>query len=163
MNKYITIKLLKKWCSYCVPEYPPSASPHCSPLQSRCFLCFTVSYFLPSLPVNTWRIIRVKTLLSQNCDLEECRPLSLIPKEGWASRSLCPLLLLWFKSLHPCPKDSMSLGPPQPHPNAAAAAAKSCQSCPTLPDPIDGSPPGSSVHGIFQARTLEWVATAFFQ
>ena len=74
-----------------------------------------------------------------------------------------PLLLLWFKSLHPCPKDRMSLGPPQPHPNAAAAAAKSCQSCPTLRDPIDGSLPGSSVHGIFQARTLEWVATAFFQ
>ena len=41
---------------------------------------------------------------------------------------------------------------------AAAAAAKSLQSSPTLCDPIDGSPPGSSVHGIFQARTLEWVA-----
>ena len=37
-------------------------------------------------------------------------------------------------------------------------AAKSLQSCPTLCDPIDGSPPGSSVHGILQARTLEWVA-----
>ena len=41
---------------------------------------------------------------------------------------------------------------------AAAAAAKSLQSCPTLCDPIDGSPPGSPVTGIFQARTLEWVA-----
>ena len=41
---------------------------------------------------------------------------------------------------------------------AAAAAAKSLQSCPTLCDPIDGSPPGSSVHGILQARTLEWGA-----
>ena len=40
----------------------------------------------------------------------------------------------------------------------AAAAAKSLQLCPTLCDPIDGSPPGSSVHGIFQARVLEWVA-----
>ena len=40
----------------------------------------------------------------------------------------------------------------------AAAAAKSLQSCPTLCDPIDSSPPGSSVHGILQARTLEWVA-----
>ena len=38
------------------------------------------------------------------------------------------------------------------------AAAKSLQSCPTLCDPIDGSPPGSSVPGILQARTLEWVA-----
>ena len=41
---------------------------------------------------------------------------------------------------------------------AAAAAAKSLQSCPTLCDPIDGSPPGSPVSGILQARTLEWVA-----
>ena len=41
---------------------------------------------------------------------------------------------------------------------AAAAAAKSLQSCPTLCDPIDGSPPGSSVPGILQAKTLEWVA-----
>ena len=44
---------------------------------------------------------------------------------------------------------------------AAAAAAKSLQSCPTLCDPIDGSPPGSSVPGILQARTLEWVAISF--
>ena len=41
---------------------------------------------------------------------------------------------------------------------AAAAAAKSLQSCPTLCDPIDGSPPGSPVPGILQAKTLEWVA-----
>ena len=44
---------------------------------------------------------------------------------------------------------------------AAAATAKSLQSCPTLWDPIDGSPPGSTVPGILQARTLEWVAIAF--
>ena len=44
---------------------------------------------------------------------------------------------------------------------AAAAAAKLLQSCPTLCDPIDGSPPGSPVPGILQARTLEWVAIAF--
>ena len=43
----------------------------------------------------------------------------------------------------------------------SAAAAKSLQSCPTLCDPIDGSPPGSSVPGILQARTLEWVAISF--
>ena len=43
----------------------------------------------------------------------------------------------------------------------AAAAAKSLQSCPTLCDPMDGSPPGSSVPGILQARTLEWVAISF--
>ena len=45
--------------------------------------------------------------------------------------------------------------------SAAAGAAKSLQSCPTLCDPIDGSPPGSPVPGILQARTLEWVAISF--
>ena len=45
--------------------------------------------------------------------------------------------------------------------NGAAAAAKSLQSCPTLCDPIGGSPPGSPVPGILQARALEWVAIAF--
>ena len=44
---------------------------------------------------------------------------------------------------------------------AAATSAKSLQSYPTLCDPIDGSPPGSPVPGILQARTLEWVAISF--
>ena len=44
---------------------------------------------------------------------------------------------------------------------AAAAAAKSLQSCLTLCDPIDGSPPGSPIPKILQARTLEWVAISF--
>ena len=57
--------------------------------------------------------------------------------------------------------------PPQwkshtPQLEKAYAAAKSLQSCPTLCDPIDGSPPGSLVPGILQARTLEWVAISFF-
>ena len=43
---------------------------------------------------------------------------------------------------------------------SSAAAAKSLQSCPTLCNPIDGSPPGSPTPGILQARTLEWVASA---
>ena len=45
--------------------------------------------------------------------------------------------------------------------SAFAATAKSLQLCPTLCDPIDGSPPGSSTHGIFQARVLEWGTIAF--
>ena len=45
--------------------------------------------------------------------------------------------------------------------SSAAATAKSLQSCPTLCDPTDGSPPGSPVPGILQARTLEWVAISF--
>ena len=48
-----------------------------------------------------------------------------------------------------------------PNVTAAAAAAKSLQSCPTLCNHIDCSPPGSPVPGILQARTLEWVAIAF--
>jgi len=43
----------------------------------------------------------------------------------------------------------------------AAAAAKSLQSCPTLCDPTDASPPGFPIPGILQARTLEWVAISF--
>ena len=49
-----------------------------------------------------------------------------------------------------------------PYLAATAAAAKSLQSCPTLGDPIDSSPPGSPIPGILQARTLEWVAISFY-
>ena len=50
---------------------------------------------------------------------------------------------------------------PLPPQVPATAAAMSLQSCPTLCDPIDGSPPGSPIPGILQARTLEWVAISF--
>ena len=52
-------------------------------------------------------------------------------------------------------------GKPGEHYAVSAAAAKSIQSCLTLCDPVDGSPPGFSVPGILQARTLEWVAISF--
>ena len=81
----------------------------------------------------------------------------------WGSFFSC---CMW--DLVPCPgieprpppleAQSLTTGPPRQSP---AAAAKSLQSCPTLCDPIDGSPPGSSVHGILQARILEWVAISF--
>ena len=61
---------------------------------------------------------------------------------------LLPLFLL-------VPFNSIPINPSE------SAAAKSLQSCPTLCDPIDGSPPGSPVPGILQARTLEWVAISF--
>ena len=71
-------------------------------------------------------------------------------------------MVIWLKAGWP------SQGPTSPHLNrtkvqivTAAAAAKTLQSCPTLCDPIDGSPPGSPVPGILQARTLEWVAISF--
>ena len=50
---------------------------------------------------------------------------------------------------------------PSPAAAAAAAPARALQSCPTLSNPMDCSPPGSSIHGIFQARVLEWGAIAF--
>ena len=62
---------------------------------------------------------------------------------------------------HSQPAQRKEAPPPSDEPAAAAAAAKLLQSCPTLCDPMDCSPPGSSVHGIFQARTVEWGAIAF--
>ena len=64
--------------------------------------------------------------------------------------------------IKPSPSSINSAFIPSPDASpAAAAAAKSLQSCLTLWDPIDGSPPGSPVPGILQARTLEWIAIAF--
>ena len=60
-----------------------------------------------------------------------------------------------------CENKSIRLSVLNPYLITAAAAAKSRQSCPILCDPIAGSPPGSAIPGIFQARTLEWVAIAF--
>ena len=59
------------------------------------------------------------------------------------------------------PPHCLKSKPPPEQGSAAAAAAKSLQSCPTLCDPIDSSPPGSTVPGILQARILEWVAMSF--
>ena len=57
--------------------------------------------------------------------------------------------------------DLFKIPKPRLHPDAAAAAPKSLQSCPTLCDPIDDSPTGSPIPGILQARILEWVAISF--
>ena len=59
------------------------------------------------------------------------------------------------------PRSSASQADSLPSEPPAAAAAKSLQLCPTLCDPMDGSPPGSAVPGILQARTLEWAAISF--
>ena len=80
-----------------------------------------------------------------------CLYLSTLLCQSPVSSIFTPLLcLLLSLQLHYCPCSF-----------AAAAAAKSLQSCPTLCDPIDGSPPGSPIPGILQARTLEWVAISF--
>ena len=71
---------------------------------------------------------------------------------------LCfPLRLLYYPALHLGLQSTLSLFLCL----VLAAAAKSRQLCPTLCDPIDGSPPGSAVPGILQARTLEWIAISF--
>ena len=74
--------------------------------------------------------------------------------EIWDTSSLnffFSFIALFVRLASPSPFDSTSV----------LTAAKSLQSCPTLCDPIDGSPPGSTVPGILQARTLEWVAISF--
>ena len=67
---------------------------------------------------------------------------------GLVVLSMCPIFVFCYMSC------DFLMG-------AAAAAAKPLQSCPTLCDPRDGSPPGSPIPGILQARTLEWVAISF--
>ena len=70
------------------------------------------------------------------------------------------LLIAPFLIVSSCSEEEEKEGALVSHPHLAAA--KSLQSCPTLCDPIEGSPPGSSVHGIFQVRILEWGASLNF-
>ena len=73
----------------------------------------------------------------------------------------------WWRTVKPGVLQSMRMQrvrynwATEPYVYISAATAKSLQSCPILCDPIDGSPPGSPVPGILQARTLEWVAISF--
>ena len=73
---------------------------------------------------------------------------------------LCVWCIDMSSEVHAWPCEG-SMDPKLRIPAAAAVAAKLLQSCPTLCDPIDGSPPGSPVPGILQARILEWVAISF--
>ena len=111
---------------------------------------------LPSFPSSNSHpnICEIASHCSFHLHFPDEAMLRLLPRDSYpgASRVLkrafqgyVPVLIPW----------AFSVG------NAAAAAAKSLQSCPTLCDPIDGSPPGSPVPGILQARTLEWVAISF--
>ena len=73
-----------------------------------------------------------------------------------------PRVAFWMKrGLVLCMGMTFSKPPYFSGPRRAPAAAKSLQSCPTLCSPLDGSPPGSPVPGILQARTLEWLAISF--
>ena len=70
-------------------------------------------------------------------------------------------IMYWWIKVRKITSNFYSLNNINKTPAAAAAAAKSLQSCPTLCDPTDCSLPGFSIHGILQARTLEWVAISF--
>ena len=84
-----------------------------------------------------------------------------LPDPGIEPVSLVsPALAVGFFTTVP-PGKSTPTGKKKKLKNRAAAAAKSLQSCPTLCDPIDRSPPGSAVPGILQAKTLEWAAISY--
>ena len=82
-------------------------------------------------------------------------------EEHWSGLPFPPLRDIPNPGIQPLSPESPALAGRCFTTELPVAAAKSLQSCPTLCDPIDGSPPGSPVPGILQARTLEWVAIAF--
>ena len=89
------------------------------------------------------------------CDPLECRSVTGSSVHGIFQARILEWVVLSFSRDLPNPGIKLMFS------RLAAAAAKSLQSCPTLCNPIDGSPPGSPVPGILQARTLEWVAISF--
>ena len=120
-------------------------------------------------------IIVPECLGSGESPLMGCRHLRLAVSSGGGRRELWSLqclivALILFTQAHPLnlitTRRSHILIPSHwalgfQYMSIAAAAAKLLQSCPTLCDPMDGSPPGSPVPGILQARTLEWIAISF--
>ena len=109
-------------------------------LQARILEWVAISFF------NAWKWkVKVKSLSR-----------ALLLATPWTAAYQAPLSMGFSR-------EEYWSGLPLPSPNkyGTAAAAKSHQSCLTLCDPIDGSPPGSPVPGILQARTLEWVAISF--
>ena len=97
---------------------------------------------LPSTGVESEAVVDVQILCGQGWG--SCTARSRLQRSSWAP----------WPGTHSKPAQSTCM-------TAAAAAAKSLQSCPTLCDPMDGSLPGSPVPGILQARTLEWVTISF--
>ena len=122
----------------------------CAKLLQLCLtLCSTVGCSLPGSSVHG--ILQARTLEWASISFSR---ISSRPTNQTRGSSLCLLHLLHGQA------GSLPLVPPgKPHIHTAAVAtaAKPLQSCPTLCNPIDGSPPDSSVPGILQARILEWV------
>ena len=85
----------------------------------------------------------------------------ILPLSLWANSHQEFLLLCWKgpqELLWDCNSPELQRSPTYPSPSQWLCACVHAQSCPTLSNPRDCSPPGSSIHGIFQVRTLEWVA-----
>ena len=97
----------------------------------------------------------IAKMQAEIANMENSKEFPLKIKNRTTMWSAIPFLGIYLKEMKSLPWRDVST------PKFAAAAAKSLQSCPTLCDPIDGSPPGSPVPGILQARTLEWVAISF--
>ena len=124
--------------------------------QSCLTLCDSMNHSTPGLPVRHQLLEFTQTHVHRVSDAIQpshplhlilCHPLLLlppVPPSIWVFSSESFLRMRWPKYWY-----------------ATAAAAKSLQSCPTCCNPIDGSPPGSPVPGILQARTLECVAISF--
>ena len=123
------------------------------PLSCNAYMAGKLLIILHVLPPNSTFSVKVLMILFLQGNSDRAFP-------------LLPQLLAYVCKHMPYASVISSLNYPCKRLNrmpAAAAAAKSLQSCPTLCDPIDGSPPGSPVPGILQARKLEWAAIAFSQ
>ena len=131
--------------------------------RDTCTSVFTVALFTtkkmweqPSRPSTEEGLKKMRWIHTTEYD----SALKRVRVEFRLEREISAYATMWINSedmLSETRQDS----PFPPHEVPAAAAAKSLQSCPTLCDPIDGSPSGSPVPGILQARTLEWVAISF--
>ena len=129
-----------------------------------------VPQFTPPPPKKSWGVSSYPPTISRVLSIPwiTCPIIYLlfIPSYKIIKTSKCSArILLRVKKMTSKKKERFGNSPQNSHSPVlqqyAAAAAKSLQSCPTLCDPKDSSPPGSSVLGILQARTLEWVAISF--
>ena len=121
----------------------------CSTFTASFFRIWNSSTGIPSPPLALFLVMLCKAHLTSHSRMSSSRS-AITP--SWLSGSWRSFL---YSSVYSCHLFLISFA------SFAAAAAKSLQSCPTLCDPINGSPPGSPIPGILQARVLEWVAISF--
>ena len=107
----------------------------------------TLTLGQPSIAYSPWDFCTTKIYLTKY--RQKCPQLSVLLTSSWK---------MFVTNQH---MDKWNARKVETERNSSPAAAKLLQSCPTLCDPIDGSPLGSSVPGILQTRTLEWVAISF--